>query len=65
MAKVVRVHVGDALEEVGQRFADAWRRAERGDLTPETAEAHVGFESFETMGARAVAQAARTAAARP
>ncbi len=49
MAKVVRVHVGDTLEEVGQRFVDAWHRAERGELTPETAEVHVGFESFETM----------------
>ena len=49
MAKVVRVHVGDTLEEAGRRFVDAWRRTERGELTPETAEAHVGFESFETM----------------
>ncbi len=45
MTKTVQVHVGDTLETVGKRFVDAWHRAERGDLTPENAELHVGFES--------------------
>jgi len=49
MTKTVQVHVGDTLELVGKRFVDAWRRAERGELTPENAELHVGFESWETM----------------
>ena len=49
MPKTVHVHVGDTLEKAGQRFVDAWHRAERGELTPENAELHVGFESFDTM----------------
>jgi predicted transcriptional regulator len=49
MSKTVHVHVGEGLEEVGQHFVDAWHRAERGELTAENAELHVGFESFETM----------------
>ena len=49
MTKTVQVHVGDTLNTVGKRFADAWRRAERGELTPENAELHVGFESWEAM----------------
>jgi predicted transcriptional regulator len=49
MTKTVQVHVGDTLETVGTRFVNAWHRAERGELTPENAELHVGFESWETM----------------
>ena len=49
MTKTVQVHVGDTLEKVGQRFVDAWHRAERDELTEENAELHVGFESFEGM----------------
>ena len=43
----VRVHV-ESLVESGRRFVDAWHRAERGELTQENAERHVGFETFET-----------------
>src|SRR6266566_10068188 len=34
---------------MGRRFVDAWHRAERGELTKENAERHVGFETFETF----------------
>jgi predicted transcriptional regulator len=43
------VHVGDALDDMGRRFVGAWHRAERGELTGENAERHVGFETFETF----------------
>jgi predicted transcriptional regulator len=49
MTKTVHVHVGETLESAGQRFLDGWHRAERGELTPENAELHVGFESWETL----------------
>ncbi len=49
MTKAVDVRVGDTLETLGQRFVDAWHRAERGDLAPDNAQITVGFESFETM----------------
>jgi len=49
MGKAVRVHVGDTLDVIGKRVIDAWHRAERGELTPDTAEIHVGFENWETM----------------
>lgn len=49
MGKTVRLHVGDTLDMIGKRVIDAWHRAERGELTPETAEIHVGFENWETM----------------
>ncbi len=45
----LHVRIGDTLEEAGRRFVDAWHRAERGELTSENAERHVGFESFETF----------------
>ena len=44
-----QVHVGDTLEDMGRRFVDAWHRAERGELTQENAERHLGFETFETF----------------
>lgn len=49
MAKTVQVHVGETLESAGQRFLDGWRRAERGELTAQNAELHVGFSDWETM----------------
>ncbi len=49
MTKAVRVHVGDSLEQVGARFVEAWHRAERHELTPDNAELHISFETFETM----------------
>ena len=49
MARTVHVHVGDTLEAVGERFVGAWKRAERGELTGESAELHVGFESWEGL----------------
>ena len=45
----IRVHVGDTLDEMGRRFVDAWRRAERGELTAENAERHIGFETFDAL----------------
>ena len=49
MTKTVQVHVGETLESAGQRFLDGWRRAERGELTAENAELHIGFSDWETM----------------
>lgn len=49
MTKTVQVHVGETLESAGQRFLDGWRRAERGELTAESAELHIGFSDWETM----------------
>ena len=45
----LQVHIGDSLDEMGRRFVDAWHRAERGTLTKENAERHLGFETFETF----------------
>jgi predicted transcriptional regulator len=44
--KQLQVHIGDTLDDMGRRFVDAWHRAERGELTQENAERHVGFETF-------------------
>jgi predicted transcriptional regulator len=49
MSKAIQVHVADSLDTIGERVVDAWRRAERGELTGENAEIHIGFESWETM----------------
>lgn len=35
MGDNIRVHIG-APEDMGRRFAEAWRRAEQGDVTAET-----------------------------
>jgi predicted transcriptional regulator len=45
----LQVHVGDTLDDMGRRFVDAWHRAERGELTQENAERHVGFATFATF----------------
>ena len=45
MSENVRVHIG-APGDMGQRFADAWHRAERGDAVDET---NVTFRDLETM----------------
>lgn len=45
--KELQVHIGDTLDHMGQRFVDAWHRAERGELTEENAERHIGFETYE------------------
>lgn len=45
--KELQVHVGGNLDTMGQRFVDAWHRAERGELTEANAERHLGFETFE------------------
>ena len=42
MTRELQVHIGDSLDSMGQRFIDAWNRAERGDLTEDTAERHAG-----------------------
>ena len=45
----LEVHVGETMDDMGRRFVDAWHRVEGGELTPEHAERHVGFETFETF----------------
>jgi predicted transcriptional regulator len=45
----LQVHIGDTLDDMGRRFVDAWHRAERGELTKENAERHIGFETFKTF----------------
>jgi predicted transcriptional regulator len=47
--QALQVHIGETIDDMGRRFADAWHRAERGELTEENAERHVGFETFETF----------------
>ena len=47
MSKPLQVLIGDTLETMGERVVDAWHRAERGELTPENPERHIGFETFE------------------
>ena len=42
----LKVHVGDTVEDMGRRFSDAWRRAERGEQVNER---HLSFDSFETL----------------
>ncbi len=43
----LQLHVG-SLQEMGKRFADAWRRVERGERVSET---HVTFLDLESMQA--------------
>jgi predicted transcriptional regulator len=45
MSENVRVHIGTP-EDMGQRFADAWHRAGRGEAVDET---HVTFRDLEAM----------------
>jgi predicted transcriptional regulator len=42
----LKVHVGDTAEDLGRRFSDAWRRAERGEAVNER---HLSFDSFKTL----------------
>ena len=49
MSKAVQVHVGDGLDVISKRVVDAWHKAERGELTADNAEIHIGFENWETM----------------
>jgi len=49
MTKTVQVHVGDTLDAIGNRVTEAWHLAERGELTGQNAEIHIGFENWETM----------------
>lgn len=46
MTESIQVHVGESLEAMGQRFVDAWHRAERGEAVHES---HLSFESWETL----------------
>ncbi len=46
MTTKVSVHVGEGSEASGQRFIDAWHRAERGEAG---AESHLSFESWELL----------------
>jgi predicted transcriptional regulator len=45
MSDNVRIHIGDA-EEMGRRFADAWRRAESGEEVDET---NLTFRDLESL----------------
>ena len=49
MTKTIQVHLGETLESAANRFLDGWKRGERGELTPATAELHIGFASWEEM----------------
>jgi predicted transcriptional regulator len=49
MTKDLQVHIGGSLDDMGHRFIDAWHRAERGELTGENAERHVGFENLDVF----------------
>lgn len=42
----LEIHVGTGVEEMGQRFIAAWKRAESGD---HRVERHLSFDSFETL----------------
>jgi predicted transcriptional regulator len=42
----LEVHAGDALEDAGRRFIDAWRRLEKGTKVRER---HLSFESLEGL----------------
>lgn len=46
MIDEITVQVGNRPEEMGQRFIDAWHRAERGE---EVSESHVTFPDLETL----------------
>ena len=45
MSENVNVHVG-TLEDMGQRFIDAWHRAERGEIVDET---NITFRDLESL----------------
>ncbi|MDR3515549.1 MAG: hypothetical protein P4M00_07025 [Azospirillaceae bacterium] len=45
MSDTAKVHVG-TLEDMGQRFIDAWHRAERGETVSET---HVTFHDLPAL----------------
>src|SRR3954467_6116425 len=42
----LKIHVHNTLDDMGARFVDAWRRAERGETVQER---HLSFNSFETL----------------
>ena len=44
MSDNIRIHIGDA-KDMGQRFIDAWRRAERGEAVNETNLTFLDLES--------------------
>jgi predicted transcriptional regulator len=46
MKEKLEVHVGDALEDTGRRFIDAWHRLENGKRVRER---HLSFESLESL----------------
>ena len=49
MTKTVSLHVGESLDAVGERFVDAWRRADSGELRESNSEVHLGFATWEDM----------------
>ena len=48
MTTRISIHAGESPEASGQRFIDAWRRAERGEYQAE-AETHLAFASWELL----------------
>jgi len=43
----LQIHIGDSLDTMGQRFVDAWHRAEHDVPDADQPERHVGFATFE------------------
>lgn len=49
VTKDLQVHVGDRVESMPRRDGNDPRHAEHGDVQPENAERHIGFDSFEAF----------------
>ena len=47
MSGDLQIHIGDSLDTMGQRFVDAWHRAEHDVPDADQPERHVGFATFE------------------
>jgi predicted transcriptional regulator len=47
VSEKVHVHVGNTFAALTQRVAGVWHRAERQEAAGDTAERHVGFQTFE------------------
>lgn len=46
MSRALQIHVGEGIDAMTARAADAWRRAERGEVVRED---HLTFETWETL----------------
>jgi len=43
----LQVHICETIDDMDRRFTDGWHRAESGELTADSAERYVGFDTFE------------------